>query len=268
MASQGSSSHRDISLSKFNQCPLSLPDQVYLLFRRLRTFSLSIDAIINGLQHHFSTPNAEQWDIERLRFLYISKQDGRYQICLKPDDICPNGFNCKKDHSSCGRIHVVIGEHVCCRPLNVQTLWCHNRECRSVHLPPFKIRDRILSVILFLYARICREHGPSPLFNLRITDNDLVGAYFEIYADAPIPNMTRCQWKRLVHLYRKYHIDHHQQRRLLEMDQSEAPFVSLWRTDFVTKQQNVDKRWTMTLLKVNSRFPTFGFQSVLSVQRA
>ena len=249
MMAHHSAANRDITLSKFDHCPLSLPDQVYLIFRRLRSVSLSLKAIICGLQHHFDTPNVEQWDIERLRFLYILKQDGRYNITLKSDDICPKGFNCKKDHSSCGRIHSIIREHVC-RHINFKTMWCEHRECRLMHLPRSKIRDRLLSVILFLYARICRENGNVPLKDLVITDNDLVGAYFEIYDDAPIPKMTRCQWKRLVHLYRKYHIDHHQQRRLLEMDKDRTPpFTSLWRTDFMATTRCDDKRWTVTMLR-------------------
>ena len=143
---------------KFDHCPLSLPDRVYVIFRKLRASSLSFKAIIDGLDHYFGAHNVENRDIIKIRFLYISKRDDRFTMMLKSDDICPNGFNCTKDHSSCGRLHTVIGGHVCPH-IDVETMCCQHRDCRLVHLPLLKIRDRILSVIMWIYARRCRENG-------------------------------------------------------------------------------------------------------------
>ena len=167
-------------------------------------------------------------------------------MIFKSDDICPNGFNCTKDHSSCGRLHTVIRDHVCPH-IDVETMCCQHRDCRLVHLPLLKIRDRILSVILWIYARRCREGDNLRLKDMVISDDDLVGCYFEIYGAAPIPNMTQRQWKWVVDRYKKYHIDYHQQRQLVETD-GDAPFHSLWRTTFVSKDRR-DGHWNLSMIK-------------------
>ena len=232
---------------------LSLQDSVYLIFQEQRTSSLLIDEIRNALKHRFTMNNVDERDIRRLRFLYYSRCEDspiRFQIYIKPDDICPNGSNCKKhrvDPSSCDRLHVVIRDHICCRPLHPQTMWCEDTDCRLVHLPPFKIRDRILSVILYIYARRCREDDDLWLKNMVISDDELVGCYFELFDDSPIPNMTRLQWKRMVNRYSKYQIDHYPQRRLID-NGLRAPFWSIWRIEFVSKNTG-NKRWNVIMLK-------------------
>ena len=80
-------------------------------------------------------------------------------------------------------------------------MWCKDTNCRLVPLPALKICDHILSVILYIYARRYREDDDLWLKNMVISDDELVGCYFELFDDSLISNMTGLQWKRIVNRY-------------------------------------------------------------------
>ena len=168
---------------------LLLRDQVYTVFRKLKSSTLSFEAIREGLSHHFSNHHVDERDIERLRFLYFSGKDD-YTLSLKPDDICPNGFNCRKDHIACGRLHVAIKDHICRHHFNSETMWCQNTKCRLVHLPRSKIRDMILSVILVIYARRRKDNANLLLRGMTISDDELIACYLRIFGSSPVPKMS------------------------------------------------------------------------------
>lgn len=238
------------TLYRFNECPLSFQDQIYLIFLEQRSSSLPFEVLRDGLSHRFGTNNVELRHVRKLRFLNIMHCGDRthFHLSLRSDDLCPNGFNCKKDHTSCRRIHVVIKQHICRRDLCPRNESDENSVCHLIHLQKDKMRDVILSIILWIYGKHCREESNTDFLHFTISDEVLIGRYFEIYKSAPFPNMTRRQWKRMVHLYGKYYVDHQYQRQFVDGGDKSAPFLSMWRTDYVKADHN-DDRWILTVLR-------------------
>ena len=66
---------RNHILYRFNECPLSLQDQVYLIFQEQHASSLPFHTIRDGLAHRFGTQNADQCHVQSLRFLHYSVAD-------------------------------------------------------------------------------------------------------------------------------------------------------------------------------------------------
>ena len=240
----GPSRTRIENYNKFHKYPLSFHDQVYLIFLDQGVQSLHFEKIRNGLLHRFGTDNVLIGDVSRLRFLYQFEGGDIFTLYLKADDICPLGFNCKKDNSSCQRLHTIIREHVCPN-ITFSTMWCENRDCELVHFRRPRLRDRILSVILYIYKRHKREYPKLALHDLVISDNEFVTAFSELYQEGPpIPNITALGWKRVIHRYSKYHIDYEQQRQRVDHQYHEhVTYLKLWKTE------RVENGWRIRMLR-------------------
>ena len=229
---------------KFHKYPLSFHDQVYLIFLNQGVQSLHFEKIRNGLLHRFGTDNVLIGDVSRLRFLYQFKGGDVFTLYLKADDICPLGFNCKKDNSSCQRLHTIIREHVCPN-ITFSTMWCKNRDCNLIHFVRPRLRDIILSVILWIFKRHKYRNPALKFSDLVIAGEEFIDSYSTLYPKGPpIPNMTALRWKRVIHRYSKYHIDYEQQLQGVDgRHHGNKPFITIWRT------QPADGGWCIQMLR-------------------
>ena len=229
---------------KFHKYALSFHDQVYLIFLEHGVRTLHFEKIRNGLLHRFGTANVLIGDVSRLRFLYQFEGGGIFTLYLKSDDICPLGFNCKKDNSSCQRLHTFIREHLCAH-ISISTMLCQNRDCHLIHFIRPRVRDSILAVILWIFKRHKHQNPALEFRDLVISGEEFVGSYSKLYPKGPpIPNMNTPRWKRVVHRYSKYHIDYQQQRQGVDgRHHGNKPFITIWRTE------SVDGGWCIRMLR-------------------
>ena len=248
---------------KFEKCPLSFHDQVYLIFLKHGTQSLVFETIRSELLSEFGTGNVSLHDLNHIRFLYRSVHDNTFTLYLKADDICPLGFNCKKSWSSCQRLHTIIIEHVC-PDITFSTMWCKNRNCKLIHFIRPHLRDRILSVIFWIYKRHKRQNADLELNRFVISGDEFMASFSEIYPRGPpIPNMTALRWKRVVHRYSKYYIDYEQQREGVDgLHHENKPFITLWRTESVENGWCLRMRrgYKFIIHRICSKWMTRGFE--------
>lgn len=240
----GPSRTRIENYDKFHKYALSFHDQVYLTFLDQGVQSLNFEKIQNELFNRFGTDNVSIGDVSRLRFIYSEEGGDIFTIYLQSDDICPRGLKCTKDNSSCQRLHTVIQEHVCLNT-TFPSMWCKDRNCALVHLFRPRLRDNILSVILYIFKRHKRQYQDLTLCDLRIPDYEFIATFSKLYPNrSPIPNITELRWKRLIHRYCKYYIDYHYQRQWVDRPYHEhVTYLKLWRTE------RIGDRWHIRMTR-------------------
>ena len=181
-------SNKFYAFQKFADCPVSFEDQIYLLFLEQDEHALSVEEIQRGLLRKFSTQNVQKPDVLRVRFLHMSRRDGTFSMFLKADDVCPNSFDCRLERVECQRIHAIIEEHAC-------------------RVEQKKMTDKILSIVLLIYAKHQRREPALRLRHFSIPSEEFIDVWMSIFRSAPVPNMTLQGWQLFVHGYSRYNFD-------------------------------------------------------------